>query len=428
VFAPIRSLAVVVVDEEHDASFKQEEGLRYSGRDLALVRAHRAGAVAVLGSATPSLESFRNVELGRFQRLLLPTRANPAAAARPLPPVQIIDLRREPPMADGLFSKRLLEAIRETLAAGEQTILFLNRRGFSPLSLCRACGHVLRCTQCAVAMTFHRQQDRLACHYCGRDEAVPRNCPACNRPKLERMGTGTERVESLVREHFPTARVARLDRDSAGGGGAVLERVLSEVHDGKVDILVGTQMVTKGHDFAGVTLVGVLLPDQGMHMPDFRAAERTFQLLEQVAGRAGRGAKPGRVLIQTYAPDHPAVAAVPPHDYEGFVRGELDRRREASYPPFSRMVAVRLEGVDGAQVRRVAVDVARRALEAAPVGVSVKGPAEAPIAFLRGQARWQVWLAATDRNALAVAARAAAATTVGAGVRLAVDVDPQSVL
>ena len=430
VFAPVQALGVVVVDEEHDSSFKQEEGLRYSGRDLALVRAQRSqpGAVAVLGSATPSLETFRNVEIGRYRRLLLPNRANPAAAARPLPPVQIIDLRREPPMADGLFSKRLLQAIRETLEAGEQTILFLNRRGFSPLSLCRACGHVLRCTQCAVAMTFHRERDRLACHYCGRDEALPRTCPACNRPKLERMGTGTERVESLVREHFPQARVARLDRDTAGPGGVVLEQVLGDVHARKVDILVGTQMVTKGHDFEGVTLVGVLLPDQGMHMPDFRASERTFQLLEQVAGRAGRGARPGRVLIQTYAPDHPAVAAVPAHDYEGFTQGELARRKEASYPPFTRMVALRLEGGDGADVRRAAVEVARRAQQSGVSGVSVKGPAEAPIPILRGQVRWQVWLAGTDRQALATAARAAAGAPLGPGVRLAVDVDPQSVL
>ena len=351
-FAPVRRLGVVVVDEEHDSSFKQEEGLRYSGRDLALVRAQKTEAVAVLGSATPSLESFRNVEQGRYQRLLLPTRANPAAAARPLPPVEIIDLRRQPPMADGLFSKPLLQAMQATLAAGEQTILFLNRRGFSPLVLCRDCGHVLRCTQCAVAMTFHQAHDKLACHYCGREEALPRFCPACRSAKLERLGTGTERVETLVRQHFPTARVARLDRDSAGGrGGAVLERVLAQVHAREIDILVGTQMVTKGHDFEGVTLVGVLLPDQGMHMPDFRAAERTFQLLEQVAGRAGRGERPGRVLVQTYNPEHPAVAALPPHDYEGFARAELAQRREAAYPPFSRLIALRLEGADGTEVR-----------------------------------------------------------------------------
>jgi primosomal protein N' (replication factor Y) (superfamily II helicase) len=432
VFAPVRRLAVVVIDEEHDSSFKQEEGLRYSGRDLALVRAQKVGAVAVLGSATPSLETFHNVEQGRYRRLLLPTRANPAAAARPLPPVHIVDLRREPTLSDGLFSKRLLEAVRETLAAGEQTILFLNRRGFSPLVLCRGCGNVLRCTQCAVAMTYHRSQDRMACHYCGRGEAPPRVCPACSLPRLERMGTGTERVETLTRELFPGARVARLDRDSAGGpGGGGLHRVLAAVQAREVDILVGTQMVTKGHDFEGVTLVGVLLPDQGMHMPDFRAAERTFQLLEQVAGRAGRADRPGRVIVQTYTPDHPAVAALPAHDYEGFVRGELARRREAGYPPFARMVALRLEGPEGADVRRAATLAAERARAAGAAAVRVMGPAEAPIPFLRGMVRWQVWLASLEgvpRAALAAAARAAAEVPLAAAVRLAVDVDPQSVL
>jgi primosomal protein N' (replication factor Y) len=429
VFAPVRRLGVVVVDEEHDGSFKQEEGLRYNGRDLALVRAQKAEAVAVLGSATPSLETFRNVQLERYRRLLLPTRANPEAATRPLPPVEIVDLRRESPTADGMFTRRLLDAVRAALAAGEQVILFLNRRGFSPLMLCRACGHVLRCAHCAVAMTFHRARAALCCHYCGHSQGLPKLCPSCRSPKLERVGAGTEQVESLVREHFPDARVARLDRDTAGGGGAALERVLRQVHDRQIDILVGTQMVTKGHDFAGVTLVGVLLPDQGMHIPDFRAAERTFQLLEQVAGRAGRAALPGRVMVQTYTPEHPAIACLPSHDYEGFVAGELLRRKEAGYPPFGRMIALRLEGPDGAAVRAAAEEVARRALDgAAAAGVRVAGPAEAPIAVLRGQTRWQVWLIGADRTALAAAARRGAGGVIGRAVRLAVDVDPQSVL
>jgi primosomal protein N' (replication factor Y) len=222
--------------------------------------------------------------------------------------------------------------------------------------------------------------------------------------------------------------VARLDRDTAGGGGTGLERVLRQVHARQVDILVGTQMVTKGHDFEGVTLVGVLLPDQGMHIPDFRAAERTFQLLEQVAGRAGRAALPGRVIVQTYSPDHPAIACLPPHDYEGFVRGELVRRREAGYPPFGRMIALRLEGPDGAAVRASAEEVARRALLGGGAGMRVAGPAEAPIPYLRGQTRWQVWLIGPDRGALAAAARRAAEAPLARGVRLAVDVDPQSVL
>ncbi len=300
-------------------------------------------------------------------------------------------------MADGLFSKPLLQAMQATFQAGEQSILFLNRRGFSPLVLCRACGHVLRCTQCAVAMTYHQARALLACHYCGREEPVPRLCPSCHAPKLERLGTGTERVETLVREHFPTARVARLDRDSAGGrGGAVLERVLGQVHARAIDILVGTQMVTKGHDFEGVTLVGVLLPDQGMHMPDFRAAERTFQLLEQVAGRAGRGERPGRVLVQTYTPEHPAVAALPAHDYEGFARAELARRREAGYPPFTRLIALRLEGGEGTDVRQAAGQAAARARAAGGEAGAGQGtgrgshrrdPGPAPLAGVAGRDR-----------------------------------------
>ena len=429
VFAPVHRLGVVVVDEEHDPSFKQEEGLRYNGRDLALVRAQRAGALAVLGSATPSLETARQAELGRYQRLLLPTRANPMAAARPLPPVEIVDLRREPPMADGLFSRRLLDAVRETVAAGEQVILFLNRRGFAPLVLCRACGKSLRCTQCAVAMTFHRDRAELSCHYCGAAGPLPKLCPVCHLPRLEQLGTGTERAESVIREYLPDARVARLDRDTAGVGNAAgLERALARVHRREIDILVGTQMVTKGHDFAGVTLVGVLLPDQGMNMPDFRAAERTFQLLEQVAGRAGRAERPGRVIVQTYSPEHPAIAALPSHDYDGFIRSEMERRQEAGYPPFCRLVALRLEGAEPAAVAQAANAVAQRALENAAGVVRVRGPAEAPIALLRGQTRWQVWLGSVDRNALAACARRATEAPLPAGVRVTIDVDPHSVL
>ncbi len=429
VFAPVPDLGVVVVDEEHDPSFKQEEGLRYNGRDLALVRAQRANAVAVLGSATPSLESYRQAQLGRYQRLSLPLRANPAAAARPLPPVDLVDLRREPPMADGLFSRRLLDAVKETVARGEQVILFLNRRGFAPLVLCRACGQSLRCHQCAVALTFHRAQQELACHYCGTTLRLPHSCPACRLPRLEQLGTGTERVESVVREYLPDARVARLDRDTAGvGRQGALEAALAEVHEGRVDILVGTQMVTKGHDFAGVTLVGVLLPDQGMNLPDFRAAERTFQLLEQVAGRAGRAERPGRVIIQTYNPEHPAIAALPSHDYEGFVINELARRKEAGYPPFGRLVALRLEGPDPDAVAASAARVADRGRAIGGNEVRIRGPAEAPIALLRGQTRWQVWLSSEDRVALSICAQKAAAAGAAPGVWVSIDVDPLSVL
>ncbi|HEY5089827.1 MAG TPA: primosomal protein N', partial [Polyangia bacterium] len=427
VFAPVRALGVVVVDEEHDPSFKQEDGVRYHARDLAVVRAQRSGALAILGSATPALESTYNVMRGRFARLALPERATP----RPLPEVSIVDLRRHPPGPDGLFSTPLAEALGEALVTGGQSILFLNRRGFSTVMLCRACGQVVRCGSCVVSMTYHRGRARLVCHYCGRTTPVPTTCPVCASPRIERLGTGTERVESIVRERFPDARVARLDRDTAAGAGEGrgLEAILRRMQAGEIDVLVGTQMVTKGHDFAGVTLVGVLQPDQGMNLPDFRATERTFQLLEQVAGRAGRGDRPGRVVIQTYAPEHPAIAAVALHDYDGFARAELRAREEAGYPPFTRMIALRIDAKDLEHARLAATAAAEAARAAGGDAVRVRGPAEAPLARLRGRARWQVWLSSADRGALAAAARAASAgARPGGDLRLAVDVDPQSVL
>jgi primosomal protein N' (replication factor Y) len=429
VFAPVQALGVVVVDEEHDSSFKQEEGVRYHGRDLAVVRAQRAGAIAILGSATPSLETAHNAARARFTLLPLPGRAT----QRPLPSVELVDLRRHPPGPDGLLAAPLAEAMAAALASREQVILFLNRRGFSTVVLCRACGHVVRCENCTVSMTYHKSRDKLVCHYCARATAVPARCPACQASKLERLGMGTERVEAVVRDRFPDARVARLDRDTAGarGGspdGPGLHGVLRRMQAGEIDVLVGTQMVTKGHDFAGVTLVGVLQPDQGLHLPDFRAAERTFQLLEQVAGRAGRGERPGRVIIQTYAPEHEAIAAVRTHDYAGFVRGELRAREEADYPPFSRMVALRVDAGDGPAAREAAGAAALAAQAAGGAAVRVRGPAEAPIPRVRGRNRYQVWLSGHDRAALMAAAHAAAAVKLGGDARLVVDVDPQSVL
>ena len=430
IFAPVRNLGIIVVDEEHDASFKQEEGVRYNGRDLAVVRAQRAGAIAVLGSATPSLESYQNAVARRFRLLSLPERATP----RPLPGVEIVDLRRSPPGPDGLLSGPLAEAVAANLAAREQTILFLNRRGFSTVVLCRACGQVIECPHCAVSMTYHQKRARLLCHYCGNTELPPLRCPSCASPKLERLGTGTERVEALIRQRFPEARVARLDRDTADsaatddGPPKGLASILAGMHAGAIDILVGTQMVTKGHDFAGVTLVGVLQPDQGMHLPDFRAAERTFQLLEQVAGRAGRGDRPGRVIVQTYAPEHPAITTVRTHDYAAFVAQELEYRRQEQYPPFARMAVLRMDARDEALLKHDAAAVAAAVRAAGGAAVRVLGPAEAPIARVRGRSRYQIWLGAADRAALAAAARAGAAVRRGADVRLMVDIDPQSVL
>jgi primosomal protein N' (replication factor Y) len=358
VFAPVRDLAVVVVDEEHDSSFKQEEGFRYHARDLAIMRANQGGAIVVLGSATPCLESYRNVMLRRFQRLLLPVRANPSAAKRPLPGVEVIDLRRHTTGAGRLISPPLAQALERALVAGEQSILFLNRRGFSTMVHCCSCGFVLRCKECAVSLTLHRIRGRMLCHYCGRSEPVRQICPQCRAESLEGMGSGTERVESEVLERFPKARVARLDRDTAAGGRGRVEAMLAKVQHGEVDILIGTQMVAKGHDFGNVTLVGILQPDQGINLPDFRAAERAFQLMEQVAGRAGRGERPGRILVQTYDPQHSAIRYLVHHDYEGFCCEELAQRETAGYPPYSRMVVLRLEGRDVGEVSAAAAVVA----------------------------------------------------------------------
>lgn len=428
IFAPVRELAVIVVDEEHDGSFKQEEGFRYHARDLAVMRASQGNAVAILGSATPCLETYRNVQLGRFTRLLLPVRANPAAAERPLPPVDVIDLRRHALGPDGLLAPPLAQAIEENLARSEQTILFLNRRGFSTFVHCSACGHVLRCGSCAVSLTLHRARGHMLCHYCGRYEPMGDLCPQCKTPNLQGTGTGTEKVETLVRERFPGARVARLDRDIADGKLGRMEEILSQVHRREIDILVGTQMVTKGHDFSGVTLVGILQPDQGIHLPDFRAAERSFQIMEQVAGRSGRGERPGRIVVQTYAPEHPAIACLRTHDYEGFVRSEMASREAAQYPPFARMVVLRIDGRDPQRVREGATLASTHARSLVDTHVRVLGPSEAPIGLLRGRVRFQVWLSSPDRGKLLAVTRDMQRLSLPHGVRLEVDVDPQSVL
>jgi primosomal protein N' (replication factor Y) len=426
VFAPLENLGVVVVDEEHDGSFKQDEGVRYHGRDVALVRAQRAGAVCVLGSATPSLETAAHAEKGTYGKLVLAQRPT----ARPMPIVNIIDLRTYLPDQESMLSAPLRVAMTETLAAGDQTILFLNRRGFATFVLCRACGHSFRCPHCSVSLTYHKENDRLACHYCGFQQRVPTTCPGCQATEtIERKGLGTERIAAAVAEAFPTARVARLDRDVASGAKA--EAILSRVARREVDILVGTQMVTKGHDFPGVTLVGVLCADTGLTLPDFRASERTFQLLAQVAGRAGRGDRPGRVLVQTYRPEAPAVVAAAAHDYAQFFAAEMAERAEQGFPPHGRLVAIRIDGPDEHAVAGVAKqlgDLAVAAVERAQEPVAILGPIPAPMARIRGRSRWQLWLRSADRHALRRVARVVAAAEHVATVRVALDVDPMSAM
>jgi len=424
IFAPVTRLGVVIVDEEHDGSFKQEEGVRYNARDVALVRAKGAQAVAVLGSATPSLESYFGARQGRLTLLQMRKRATP----RPLPEVQVVDLRRYQTGPEGFLSAPLAQALTEVLQRQEQAILFLNRRGFASFMLCRLCGYVFRCTNCSVSLTYHRSLERIICHYCGFARAVPTSCPTCSGTAVIQMGMGTEQLEQGLRLRFPQARLGRLDRDTAAGKG--LRRILRQVTRHEIDILVGTQMVTKGHDFPRVTLVGVISADMGLHFPDFRSSERTFQLLTQVAGRAGRGEQPGRVVIQTYDPEHASIHHAQNHDYEAFYDHEVASRRELLYPPWGHLVALRVDGRDPAVVEQAARrlgDAAHR-LTSPAAKVVVLGPAEAPIQRLKGRTRWLLLLKAERRSDLRACVEALLRHTDVAGVRVTVDVDPLMML
>jgi primosomal protein N' (replication factor Y) len=430
IFAPLKDVGVIIVDEEHDPSFKQEEGLKYHARDVALVRAKQAGAVAVLGSATPALESYQGAERGRLELLEMPHRATP----RPLPEVEIVDLRTYHTGPEGFLSAPLARALAQLLDRREQAILFLNRRGFSTFVICKACGHVFSCENCSITLTYHRAGDRrLICHYCGYSIGVPKRCPACEAEAIDLMGLGTEQVEEQVRQRFPSARVARLDRDTATGRG--MRSILAAVSRREIDILVGTQMVTKGHDFPHVTLVGVICADLGLHFPDFRAAERTFQLLTQVAGRAGRGDRPGRVIIQTYSPNHPSLRCARSHDYISFYRHEVEVRRELSYPPWGYLAAVRLDGANPVEVEDGARDLGRRgraALGSFQEGtVTLLGPTEAPIQRLKGRTRWLLLVRARKREDLRRLLRVIADEQLlnrRGRVRVSVDVDPLMLL
>ena len=425
-FAPVHDLGLVCVDEEHDGSFKQEEGVRYNARDMALLRAHRAGAVCVLGSATPSLSSIALAQSGRLVTLKLPARARASAV---LPKVEIVDLRTvgPGPGGDRLLSLTLWRALEACLARREQAILFLNRRGFSPSMICGSCGELVRCPNCSVSLTLHRARGAsLQCHYCDYLVEAPQRCGKCGAAKLTEEGSGTERIEVTLQQQLPAARVARLDRDVAAG--AKSERVLDRMRAGEIDILVGTQMVTKGHDLPNVTLVGVLNADSALSMPDFRASERTFQLLVQVAGRAGRGDAPGRVLIQTRQPEHPAIAFALKHDVPGFVEQELRDREELRFPPFSRLALVRFDAVEEGQALAECTRLAEIARAAAPSGVEVLGPTPAPLARLRNRYRFRFVLRAADRKPLREALLAVARASVHRQVRMAIDVDPVNML
>jgi len=408
VFAPVANLKVIVIDEEHDPSFKQEEGVRYNARDVAMVRARDERALAVLGSATPALETYEQARSGRSRWLRLDTRPTP----RPLPQVELVPLAVHRPDPDTLLTARMRAALTETVAAGEQAILFLNRRGFATTLVCGACGALHQCPDCsAPSMTYHLQRNRLMCHLCGYIEGPPERCRSCGEGELLHGSAGTERVELAVRKEIPQARVLRLDRDTSRGKG--LLETLAQFRSREADILVGTQMLSKGHDFPGVTLVGILQADHGLGMPDLRAAERTFQLLTQVSGRAGRGDRPGRVLVQAYAIHHPAIAFAARHDFAGFAAWELEKRQQLGNPPFGFLALLRISGPDAVAVQRraealgsfvrVCVEgLASRAGASADgrAALTLLGPMPSMVERVNKKVRWQLLIRAATRPPL----------------------------
>lgn len=431
VFAPARNLGLIVIDEEHETTFKQETVPRYHARDVAVKRAQMLKIPILLGSATPSLETWVNAEQARYTRLSMPNRV----AERPMPKVALIDLRHEKPepgQTAGALSGPLRRAMRESLDSGGQVILLLNRRGFHTFVVCSACGAVVKCDACDVAMTHHRGRRRLICHMCDAERELPVACPTCREAKLHYGGIGTERLEREVEAVFPDIVCRRMDSDTMRGPGSH-EQVLTAFRHGDVRILLGTQMIAKGLDFPNVTLVGVVNADTSLHLPDFRAAERTFQLVAQVAGRTGRGEKPGRVLVQTYSPDEPAILFAARHDYLGFVATEIPRRREFSVPPFGRLVRLIARGpveVDVATFIQTMAEAFRASFTGnGPGQVKVMGPAPAPVVKIRNLYRYHLQLRADSARPLQHALRSILPGLRPPGeVELAIDVDPISML
>jgi primosomal protein N' (replication factor Y) len=397
VFAPLENVGLIVVDEEQEASYKQEETPRYHGRDVAVVRAKLEGAVALLGSATPSLESFQNARSGKYQLLQLDSRVE----NRPLAPVEIVDLREDFKATHhaGPISSKLEKAIAARLAEGTQSLILINRRGYSWFVLCRSCGVAVQCENCSISLAYHKQRQRLECHYCGYSRRVPEACPKCNSEHVYFFGAGSEQLEEKLREKFPGAKVARLDRDSARTKRAY-QQILGDFATGKIDILVGTQMVAKGHDFQRVTLVGVVSADAQLSLPDFRAAERTFQLLTQVAGRAGRGNLPGEVLVETYYPEHYGIQLAARQDYLSFFEKEVQFRRLLHYPPFTALASILVRDTKIENAIRWSRQLSAFLAPQESRGVKVLGPAAAPLARLKREYRFQFLLKAPKRAQL----------------------------
>ncbi|HET8674606.1 MAG TPA: primosomal protein N' [Blastocatellia bacterium] len=429
VFAPLENLGIIVVDEEHETSYKQDETPRYNGRDTAIMRAAQTGAVVVLGSATPSLESFHNAISEKYTY----TRLDARYGNRPLATVEAVDMREvfKRHGKQQTFSDELKAAIAETHARGEQSMVLLNRRGFSSFALCRSCGIAIRCPNCDVTLTYHRHNSSLLCHYCNYIRSVPRTCPSCDGQYIQYVGEGTEQLEAKLKELFPEINVARVDRDTTRRRGS-LEHLFMEFAAGTIDLLVGTQMLAKGHDFHNVTLVGVISVDAGLSLPDFRSAERTFQLLTQVAGRAGRGERAGRVIIQTYHPEHYSIVCARAQDYDEFYRREISFRRSMHYPPFSALINICVHDKEFDRAASASADLARELREAAGDGaLRVLGPAPAPLARLKGEHRFQILIKARSRRRAREALDLAMDRVLAAGHNarsISIEVDPVSLM
>lgn len=422
IFAPLSNLGIIIVDEEHEGSYKQDEAPRYHARDMAVLRGARENATVLLGSATPSLESWHNATNGKYTLLRLPERVD----SRSMPIVRIVDLRK-PARKDpggGILSRQLREAIEQRLERGEQAILFLNRRGFSTSMSCEACGHVCECRDCSVSLTYHRAVERLVCHICGHTRRAPKTCPKCSDPHIRHSGTGTQKVEEALNRIFPNARTARMDADSMTRKDAYRE-TLGAFKEGKLDILLGTQMIAKGLHFPNVTLVGIINADLGLHIPDFRAGERTFQLLTQVAGRAGRGDMEGEVFVQTFTPFSPSIQFARHHDFEGFMEQELEFRRGFLYPPFGRMVLITLRGPVLERVEFAAATLSRKLKAAAPAEAAIGEAVPAPLEKAKANHRWQVSMRGPSSLRLSRLVRTVLdSLPMPEDVLVAVDVDP----
>ncbi len=431
IFSPLTHIGLIVVDEEHDASYKQDGGLRYNAKDLAVVRAKLNDCIAILGSATPSLQSIYNVSTGKFRQVNLTQRIR----QMPMPKVDIVDLRenRDNRGIARFITPRLQTAMRETLQRGDQILLFLNRRGFAGFPVCAACGKSLRCKNCDITLTFHRQINAYKCHYCGFTMAATSPCPSCGSSRIRHMGLGTEKLEDWITSLFPEARVSRMDADTTRRKGSIL-KILKDLKNHTIDILIGTQMVAKGHDFPGITLVGIVCADLSLGFPDFRAGEKTFQILAQVAGRAGRGTVPGRVVMQTYNPNHFSILAAMNHDPKAFYDAEMKFRKKLNYPPLSRMIQLKLSGKDKEQTGNLARNLGDLCLNLTTDAkgcfstVEVLGPVESPITRIANYHRWQILLKNQNIRILQKFTRQLLSDNKNAlnrpGIKLAIDVDP----